>query len=133
MDVPEGHLRQLLESTKRITREIMPKDTIEAIISESRELLACERVSVLVYDSRIDMLTVPASDNQKLVRVARGEGVVGHVFDTLETVNIPVYSAGPRFNPETDGDPEGVTKSLLVMPILDDENQLAGVLRAINK
>lgn len=53
--VPGYALRQLFEATKKITAEIVPKETIRVIISESLKLLNCDRISLFVYDKRIEM------------------------------------------------------------------------------
>jgi hypothetical protein len=48
MDVPSQNLINLFESTRRITSEIVPKDTIDIIIRETTTLLNCDRVSLFV-------------------------------------------------------------------------------------
>ena len=54
--VPGYQLRQLFEATKRITSEIVPKETIRVIIAESLKVLNCDRISLFIYDKRIEML-----------------------------------------------------------------------------
>eukprot|EP00392_Amoebophrya_sp_AT5.2_P009217 g9245.t1 len=58
IDVPS----QLFESTRSITAEIVPKETINIIIAETAKLLVCDRVSLFVYNPKIKMLILTASN-----------------------------------------------------------------------
>ena len=66
----------LSESTRSITAEIVPKDTIDAIIRETVNLLKCDRVSIFVYDPKIKMLRLTASNLEKPIRVHPGQVTV---------------------------------------------------------
>ena len=141
MNVPAHHLIRLSESTRSITALIVPKDTINAIIEETLELLKCDRVSIFIYDPKIKMLVLTASNMEKPIRVNPGQGIAGHVFTSGETVNIPDCYADSRFDPSFDQKTGYRTNSMVVMPIqgfnLDDDTksgfQVLGVLQAINK
>jgi transcriptional regulator with GAF, ATPase, and Fis domain len=132
-DVPGTALRQLFEATKRITKEIVPKDSVNAVITETINLLKCDRVSVFIYDPKIDMLILSASNLPKPLRVKRGQGIAGSVFEMKETVNIPDCYSDPRFDRTLDLQTGYTTKCMVVVPILDYERNSVGVLQAINK
>lgn len=124
---------RLFESTRSITAEIVPKETINIIIAETAKLLVCDRVSLFVYNPKIKMLILTASNLAKPIRVQPGQGIAGHVFETQETVNIKDCYQDARFDPSFDKATGYHTKSLLVMPIVDFESETVGVLQAINK
>merc|ERR1719240_995855 len=132
-DVPGIALRQLFEATKRITKEIVPKDSVNAVINETINLLKCDRVSVFIFDPKIDMLILSASNLPKPLRVKRGQGIAGTVFEQKETVNIPDCYADSRFDKTFDLQTGYTTKCMIVVPILDYEKNSVGVLQAINK
>jgi GAF domain-containing protein len=132
-DVPGIALRQLFEATKRITKEIVPKDSVNAVITETINLLKCDRVSVFIFDPKIDMLILSASNLPKPLRVKRGQGIAGTVFEQKETVNIPDCYADSRFDQSFDLQTGYRTKCMIVVPILDYEKNSVGVLQAINK
>ena len=44
------------------------QDAVNSIISETISLLKCDRVSVFIYDSKIDMLILSASNLAKPIR-----------------------------------------------------------------
>merc|ERR1719440_2671394 len=132
-DVPGIALRQLFEATKRITKEIVPKESVNAVITETINLLKCDRVSVFIFDPKIDMLILSASNLPKPLRVKRGQGIAGTVFEQKETVNIPDCYADSRFDQSFDLQTGYTTKCMIVVPILDYEKNSVGVLQAINK
>eukprot|EP00746_Dinoflagellata_sp_MGD_P007170 gnl/MRDRNA2_/MRDRNA2_114146_c0_seq1.p1 gnl/MRDRNA2_/MRDRNA2_114146_c0~~gnl/MRDRNA2_/MRDRNA2_114146_c0_seq1.p1 ORF type:complete len:455 (+),score=99.77 gnl/MRDRNA2_/MRDRNA2_114146_c0_seq1:74-1438(+) len=133
MEVPGHHLIRLFEVTRNITAEIVPKETIDIVIKETINLLSCDRVSLFVYDKRINMLVLNASNLEQPIRVNAGQGIAGTVFSNQETVNIPDCYQDNRFDSGFDKATGYHTKSLLCMPITDFENQTMGVLQAINK
>jgi len=132
-EVPGRMLVCLFEATKNITSEIVPKETIAIIIQETIKLLRCDRVSLFVYDRRIDMLVLNASNLEQPIRVKPGQGIAGHVFQTHETVNIPKCYEDTRFDQTFDKMTGYQTNNLLTMPIVDFEGECMGVLQAINK
>jgi adenylate cyclase len=131
--VPGRLLASLFQATKSITSEIVPKETIHMIIQETIKLLNCDRVSLFVYDRRIDMLVLNASNLEFPIRVKPGQGIAGHVFETHETVNIPDCYADDRFDQTFDKSSGYKTNNLLTMRIVDFEGESMGVLQAINK
>lgn len=133
MDVPGQHLIRLFESTRSITAEIVPKETINIIIQETIKLLNCDRVSLFVFDKKTKWLILSASNLTKPIRVQPGQGIAGHVFQTQDSVNIPDCYEDKRFDPSFDKSTGYRTKSMLVMPIIDFEGESVGALQAINK
>ncbi|CAD7929743.1 unnamed protein product [Amoebophrya sp. A25] len=124
---------RLFEATRNITHEIVPSESISICIRESVRLLQCDRVSIFIYDKKIKMLILSASNLSKPIRVNPGQGIAGHVFKTGETVNIPDCYQDSRFDPSFDKLTGYHTKSMLVKPIHDFEGEVSGVLQAINK
>lgn len=132
-EVPGRLLKKLFESTKKITKEIVPEDTIKIIINETLSLLNCDRVSLFVYDKRLDMLVLNASNLDVPIRVKPGQGIAGAVFTTGQMINIMDCYADSRFDQTFDKMTGYRTKHILAMPIGDFQGECMGVLQAINK
>jgi GAF domain-containing protein len=132
-DLSEADVHRLFAVTRKITSEIVPQDTIEIIINETITLLGCDRVSLFVLDKKINMLKIYASNLSTPIMVSPGQGIAGSVFQTKKTVNIPNCYKDPNFDKTFDQKSGYVTRSLLVVPILDFDNEAIGVLQAINK
>mmetsp|Transcript_103935 Transcript_103935/g.237945 ORF Transcript_103935/g.237945 Transcript_103935/m.237945 type:complete len:450 (+) Transcript_103935:49-1398(+) len=133
MEIPGRHAQKLFEATKSINSEIMPKDMVRKIIQETVSLLHCDRVSLFVYDKRVNMLILSASNMTNTIRVKPGQGIAGSVFHDKVTVNIEDCYQDERFDQGFDKMTGYRTKSLLCIPILDFDNEAVGVLQAINK
>lgn len=131
--VPGYALRQLFEATKRITSEIVPKETIRVIIEESLKVLNCDRISLFVFDKRIEMLVLNASNLEHPIRVRPGQGIAGTVFTNVQSVNIADCYNDSRFDQSFDKETGYVTHNLLAIPIVDFEGKCLGVIQAINK
>ncbi|CAL1155637.1 unnamed protein product [Cladocopium goreaui] len=131
--VPGYALRQLFEATKRITSEIVPKETIRVIIEESLKVLNCDRISLFIYDKRIEMLVLNASNLEHPIRVRPGQGIAGKVFNSKQTVNIADCYKDARFDQSFDKETGYVTRHLLAFPIVDIGGNCLGVIQAINK
>merc|ERR1719272_1451836 len=130
---PGRLLSRLFEGTKKIHAEIMPKEVITLIMGETMSLLNCDRVSLFIYDKRLNMLKLNASNLDVPIRVKPGQGIAGAVFTTKETINIPDCYADSRFDQTFDKMTGYTTRCLLTMPIIDFEGECQGVLQAINK
>mmetsp|Transcript_65385 Transcript_65385/g.202528 ORF Transcript_65385/g.202528 Transcript_65385/m.202528 type:complete len:469 (-) Transcript_65385:34-1440(-) len=132
-DLSESDLHKLFAVTRRITAEIVPQDTIQMIISETIALLNCEMVSLFILERRSGMLRLYASNMERVIDTSPGEGIVGSVFASKETVNIPDCYKDRRFDQSFDRESGSVTRSLLAVPLLDFDGSSVGVIQAINK
>lgn len=62
-----------------------------------------------------------------------GKGIAGYVASTGQAMNIPDAYKDPRFNSTVDSITGYKTKSILCLPILDENGQCIAVAEAINK
>ncbi|XP_077175732.1 dual 3',5'-cyclic-AMP and -GMP phosphodiesterase 11A isoform X2 [Paroedura picta] len=79
------------------------------------------------------LLPCYSSEDSNVVQVPWGKGIIGYVAEHGETVNIPDAYQDRRFNDEIDKLTGYKTKSLLCMPIRNNEGEIIGVAQAINK
>ncbi|XP_060113004.1 dual 3',5'-cyclic-AMP and -GMP phosphodiesterase 11A [Heteronotia binoei] len=79
------------------------------------------------------LLPCYSSEDANEVQVPWGKGIIGYVAQHGETVNIPDAYQDRRFNDEIDKLTGYKTKSLLCMPIRNNEGEIIGVAQAINK
>jgi adenylate cyclase len=132
-DLTESELHRLFAVTKRISAEIVPRDTIDKIIKETLDLLRCDTVSLFMLDKKSGMLKLFASNLDHPIMVSPGQGLVGTVFRDGETVNIPDCYQDSRFDKAFDSKTGYLTRSTLAMPIREFDETIIGVLQAINK
>jgi len=132
-EVPGRRLAQLFQASKVIASEIVPKETINLIITETIELLNCDRVSLFIFDKRIGMLVLNASNLEQPIRVSPGQGIAGRCFTTQSLVNIHDCYSDSQFDQTFDKMTGYRTNSLVCMPIMAFDGECLGVLQAINK
>ncbi|KAF4676901.1 ATP-binding cassette sub- D member 4 [Perkinsus chesapeaki] len=126
-------LKGLLEATRRINKEIVPKETINAIIREALRLTRSDRASLFIYNPHTKMLTLTASNLAKPIRVHPKQGIAGHVFASKETVNIADCYKDTRFDSDFDKKTGYRTRQLLAVPVVDFNGEAVGVLQIMNK
>merc|ERR1712063_213408 len=118
----------LFDVTRRITSTIVPKDTIDMVIKETRKILNCDVASLFVLEKRSGMLLLFASNLDTPIRVSPGQGIAGSVFNSRQAVAIPDCYADHRFDKSFDVKSGYVTRSLIAAPIVDYEGEAVGVL-----
>jgi hypothetical protein len=67
------------------------------------------------------------------IRIPIGKGIASHVATTGETVAISNAYMSPTFYPEIDRITGYHTKSVLCMPVKDEQGKSVAVLQALNK
>eukprot|EP00928_Gymnodinium_smaydae_P072190 TRINITY_DN555_c0_g2_i1.p1 TRINITY_DN555_c0_g2~~TRINITY_DN555_c0_g2_i1.p1 ORF type:complete len:509 (-),score=123.83 TRINITY_DN555_c0_g2_i1:23-1549(-) len=132
-ELSESDLHRLFAVTRKITAEIVPKDTINMVILETMQILNCDIVSLFVLEKKSGMLLLYASNLDNPIKVNPGQGIAGTVFNSKETVNIPDCYKDSRFDRSFDKRSGYITKSLIAVPIIDYEQSCCGVIQAINK
>ena len=72
-------------------------------------------------------------DSSQEIRFPADKGLAGYVVKTGETVNIVDAYNDPRFNPEVDTKTGYRTKTILCMPIMNNNREIIGAFQVINK
>ncbi len=138
-------LRERLENLKEcfrisglINSSLKLDEVLENIMTTSRSILKADACSLMLVDERSDELVFevaqgPAADKIKgSMRIKRGQGIAGHVFDTGNAVLIEDAYSDPRFNKEFDRKTGYVTRTILCVP-LKIKDRVIGVSQVINK
>ena len=71
-------------------------------------------------------------DSQE-IRFPADKGLAGYVVQTGEPLNIPDAYNDPRFNPEVDKKTGYVTKTILCLPIKNNNQEIIGAFQVLNK
>lgn len=110
---------------------------IQTLSVKIAQILNAQQVTFFVVDR----------ENQKLwSKNARGKGgelisieipidagIAGSVATTKESVNIPDPYNDPRFNPQIDRDTGFLTRNLICLPMLNEQNEVFAVVQVLNK
>ena len=98
-----------------------------------RELIVSDRCTVWLLDKEKNELWTKVAHGVSELRIPAGTGLVGHAITEKEQIVIDDAYTDPRFNPEPDKRTGYHTKSILVIPIYNNEEEIIGAFQAINK
>jgi len=103
------------------------------ICTAATSLVSCERASIFLHDPKTGELWTKVALGAKEIRVPSTAGIVGHVFQTNETLLVAQPYQDARFNRDVDKRSGFVTRNLLTVPVKNLERRQIGVLQAVNR
>lgn len=107
---------------------------------EGKNLFKADRASLFMLDQEKNELWSQVATGAKgqvnkslIIKVPADAGLVGASVKTGELINVPDAHADERFCAKVDDTTHFLTKSVLVMPLKDDEGTIIGAIQMINK
>ncbi len=126
-------LEQIFYYMSQLVNEKDFKKTLMLLTDMGRTLVNAERASFWYWDrEKKQYWTLVASDTEQLV-VPEGSGIVGASIENNEIIVINNPYEDPRFNSKVDKETGFVTKSILCMPVTNNNGEVIGAYQAINK
>jgi phosphoserine phosphatase len=129
--------RQDLEAILAVTRALAAPHDLHALLGEvtvaARRVLRAERSSVWLHDAPAGEVVLEVASDLGHVRVPVGVGLVGRCALERSLINVPDCYADPRFDPATDRRSGFRTRCMLTLPLIDQRDELVGVMQVLNK
>jgi sigma-B regulation protein RsbU (phosphoserine phosphatase) len=138
-------LRERLENLKEcfrvsglINSSLQLDQVLENIMTTSRSILKADACSLMLVDEERDELVFEVAQGpvaNKLkggLRISKGQGIAGHVYETGEPLLIENAYTDSRFNQEFDRMTGYRTQTILCVPLKIKE-RVIGVSQVINK
>ncbi len=127
--------QMLLNVMRSVASELELDNLLQKIVATISEVMNADRATLFLIDPQTGDLWSKVAQGLSLaeIRVPRGKGIVGHVAETGETVNIVDAYEDPRFNPEVDRKTGYRTRNMLCMPLRNEAREIMGVLQVLNK
>ncbi|RNA39713.1 dual 3 -5 -cyclic-AMP and -GMP phosphodiesterase 11 isoform X1, partial [Brachionus plicatilis] len=107
------------------------KKILVSVVFDAKSKCLNKFVKNYAFDS-LDEGSIDEDDGEQ-IKIPYGKGIVGYVASTGESVNIIDAYSDPRFNATIDQKTGYKTKSILCLPILNENGQCIAVAEAINK
>lgn len=107
--------------------------TIQILTELGRVLVNADRTSFWYWDKGKKQYWTLASLGTDRIVVPEGSGIIGAAIMNKETIIIDSPYEDERFNPEVDKSTGYVTRSILCMPVTDEQGEVIGGYQAINK
>jgi adenylate cyclase len=132
-ELPVHVMAELLEAIKEISLETSLPIAAEKAMGAVTEILNCDRASLFLVDRLTDELVLKVSSQVADIRIPSNVGIAGAVFETGIPLNIPNAYEDQRFDQSTDQKTGYQTKSILCLPIRDQNTSIIAILQAVNK
>jgi len=120
-----------------LTSELRLSSLLDRIMELSKQVMLAEAGSIFLLDKEggeISFFVVvgEGGDVLKPLKLEMGQGIVGHVALTGETVSVPDAYQDPRFDPSFDKKTGFRTRSILATPVVV-KGDIIGILEVINR
>lgn len=108
---------------------------LKVIAEETKNAIQADRCTVFILDKEKNELwsKVALGMDSQEIRFPADKGLAGYVVQTGESVNIEDAYNDPRFNKEVDIKSGYHTKSILCMPIKNNNQEIIGAFQVLNK
>ncbi len=130
--------KNLLDIARQLNTALCMEDLLHKILSSSQEIMAAEVTSLFISDSNTGELVLHSAagisnkdPNNQPIRIPRGAGISGSVFESKKTSNICDVQNDPRFYRKADDTTGFVTRSMITVPLINGDHCL-GVIQALN-
>jgi Nif-specific regulatory protein len=129
---PEGQITRTAEAL--LDRGVDLRGLLDAMLSTICGVLEAERGTIYLVDGSARKLSSVVADLPELERIELdiGQGIAGSVAATGELINLDDPSSDPRFESRFDLATGFRTRSMLVLPVHDEANEIIGVLQLLN-
>ena len=128
-----------LVSLVKIGRSITAQTDIDVLLrviaEETKIALQADRCTVFLLDKEKDELwsKVALGIDSQEIRFPASKGLAGYTVKTGESINIKDAYNDERFNPDVDKSTGYKTKTILCMPIKNNNQEIIGAFQVLNK
>ena len=108
---------------------------LKLIAEETKAAMQADRCTVFLYDKEKNEIwsKVALGLEDAEIRFPAEKGIAGYVIQTGESVNIQDAYNDSRFNPDVDKNTGYTTKTMLCMPIKNNNQEIIGAFQVLNK
>jgi sigma-B regulation protein RsbU (phosphoserine phosphatase) len=126
-----------MEAILGVTRALAAPFDLATLLAEvvraAKQVLSADWGSVWLYEAGADELVLAVAREIRPVRVKAGVGLVGACASERRIINVPNCNADPRFASGGDEASGYRTRCVLMLPLVDHEDVLVGVMQVQNK
>jgi len=128
----------LIEATKKLNSTLDLEMLLQIILDIALDMVHGDRGTVYLFDERKGEFWAKVAKglegNERVkIHLGMGQGIAGYVGATGDTINIPDAYLDPRFSPDVDKSTGYRTKSILCMPMRNNDGKIIGVFQLLNK
>ena len=131
-------MTDLIETLAIISSTLDPNKLLGLIMESAKHVMKSEASSLMILDKKtgeliISVPTGPVKAELSGIRIPPGKGISGWVAEHGVPLVVPDVSVDPRFFGDVDRESGFKTRSIICVPMKGPDNEVIGVLQAINK
>ncbi|MBL0707788.1 MAG: HD domain-containing protein [Sulfurimonas sp.] len=107
-------------------------DIIGVLANMGRALTSSDRCTVWIVDKENNEIWTKVSHGIDAIRMSMDSGIVGSAISTRKKIIVDDVHNDSRFNPEVDKQTGYTTKSMMVIPMFDNNDEIIGAFQVIN-
>ncbi len=132
----ERRLKALVETMSSLTTTLDGNELLDRIMTHACDLLEVEATSIWLRDDQAGELVLQVATGHRreqmvAQRVPLGQGIIGHVVHTGETVTVNDVSRDTRFYRQIDAKSGFVTQAIICVPLRAPRIELGGERGAV--
>lgn len=134
LQAQNNRLQRLMQVSRGMLADLSDHDgLLHKIIESVKQVMDSDLASLFLTDTTTGELVSRITLDGSEIRVPAGQGIVGYVATTGETINIPDAYADSRFDRTNDLRSGYRTRSILCMPLYGHAGKTIGAIEALNK
>ena len=123
----------LLAVAQELSSVLDTNTLVRKIMTKAQTFIGADRCSLFLVDKIRGGLWSVVAHGTDRIHIPEGEGIAGYVAQSGETLNIPDAYNDPRFNSAVDKQTGYRTRSILCVPIKNNDGTIMGCTQMINK
>ncbi len=126
---------EFLDMVSEMTADIKIGSLLQKVMGEATRMLDAERSTLFLNDEKTGELWSEVGQGLEAtqIRLPNHLGIAGAVFTSGKAINIPYAYADLRFNPAFDKRTGFFTRSILCVPVVNQQGKVIGVTQVLNK
>lgn len=129
----EELLTFILNAISKIASVHQHDKLLEALSTMCRDIVFAERCSIWIVDKRTKKLWTKVADGIDAIEIDFKTGIVGNAIAQNKSLIINDVQKDIRFHSQIDHDTGYVTKTMMVIPMENQHNEVMGAIQVINK
>ena len=128
-------LDSLIQASKVLNSTLDLQELLDIILDLAIKNTGADSGTIYLLDAETNEIwsQVAHAENELHIRLPLGEGLAGYVAQTGNTINLKNAYKDPRFNNHFDKITGYKTKTMLCMPMINENKATIGVFQLINK
>jgi len=129
----EELLTFILDVIGKIASVHQQDELLEALSKMCRDIVFAERCSIWIVDKRTQKLWTKIADGIDAIEIDLETGIVGNAIALNESLIINDVQNDARFHSKVDAETGYITKTMMVIPMVNQNNEVMGAIQVINK